>query len=71
MDIIHSPDCTVWVWIGGEKHRGAKKCSCGASARASQEHSAALSRLRPLRPLGMSDHDFLRTLRIDPEDTCE
>ena len=67
----HTPDCRVWDWISGDRVlNNTKPCTCGVRAQEMAERAAASVGQRALKPLGMSDYEFLRTLRIDPEADC-
>lgn len=65
----HMAYCSVWeTSAGGQQSlNNAKPCSCGFRAREATRRAEALVGVRPLRPLGMSEDDFLRTLGIKPE----
>lgn len=64
---LHDANCLVWDWIAGERHcNNAKPCTCGLRSRHAGERAEAAAGYRPLRPLGMSEDDWLRTLGIDP-----
>lgn len=64
----HKSHCGVWDWTHGERTlNNAKPCTCGFR----EEMEAWRRDERTLRehgvtPLGMSEEDFLRTLRIQP-----
>ncbi len=64
----HDSHCSVWDWhyAGDKTLNNSKPCTCGYRAYQERLRRIALSR-RHLRPLGMSDEDFLRTLGIKPE----
>lgn len=65
----HNPYCDVWQHMsgGGSRVDNTKKCSCGLRERTEKARQEMLSRTRPLRPLGMPEADWLRTLGIKPE----
>lgn len=68
MDIIHADSCSVWVWEFGERVlNNLKPCTCGARTRAFADAEWARRYYRYTPPLGMSEHDFLKTLGIKPE----
>lgn len=63
----HEPACSTWDWMNGERTtNNARPCTCGLRAKQAKERDGLLARHRPLKPLGMSDEDFLRTLGISP-----
>ncbi len=68
----HAASCTVWEWVAGDRtYNATKACTCGVRKRAAERRAEELASFHPLVPLRMTDDEFLRTLRIDPEDTCE
>lgn len=65
----HATYCTVYEWVIGERVlNNAKPCSCGFRTQQADLGAKLKATQRPLRPLGMSDADFLRSLGIKPED---
>lgn len=64
----HQAHCEVWDWTN--QHRtlnNAKTCTCGFREQVAEEQRLLRVRNRALRPLGMPEADWLRTLGIDPE----
>lgn len=63
----HEAHCSVWDWVNGDKSlNNAKPCICGFRERVAEEKRRLMARYRPLKSLGMSEDDWLRTLGIDP-----
>lgn len=63
----HQAGCNVWDWVNGNKFlNNALPCTCGFREQVAEEKCHLLARNRPLKPLGMSEDDWLRTLGIDP-----
>lgn len=63
----HQSACTVYDWVSGDRFlNNAKPCSCGFRKQEAEER--ARFQFRALKPLGMSEENFLRTLGIKPED---
>jgi len=66
----HQSHCGVWDWKAGEKTlNNAKPCTCGFREQVAEAQALMRSRNRALRPLNMTDEEFLRSLRIKPEET--
>lgn len=64
----HMTHCTVWTWVAGDKYlNNALGCTCGFREQVAEEQRLLSTRYRPLKSLGMSEDDWLRTLGIDPE----
>lgn len=68
-DEDHGTYCDVWVHMsgGGSRVDNTRKCTCGLRARIEGARQEMLTRTRPLKPLGMPEADWLRTLGIKPE----
>lgn len=63
----HDSHCLTWEWMHGERTvNNSKPCTCGLRTRQAEERATAATRNRPLKPLGMSEGDWLRTLGIRP-----
>lgn len=63
----HAAHCGVWDWsFGIRTYDVTKMCSCGYRDEQEEKRRQELTRHRPLRPLGMSDEDFLRSMGIEP-----
>jgi len=63
----HLSHCDRWEWIGGSRALGVSKpCNCGYAEYQEKQHQQARTSNRPLRPLGMSEDDFLRSMGIEP-----
>lgn len=64
----HESHCSVWDWVAGEKYlNNGRPCTCGFREQVAEEKRLLTMRHRALRPLGMSEDDWLRTLGIVPE----
>jgi hypothetical protein len=69
-DPEHKTYCDVWVTQAGIlRQDNTRKCNCGEREKWHLEQVKNAARTRALRPLGMSDAEFLRTLRINPEES--
>jgi hypothetical protein len=63
----HDTNCSAWEWTNGARIlNNGKPCTCGFRTEEAQRRAKALANYRPLKPLRMSDNDFLRTLGIKP-----
>lgn len=69
-DSDHKSYCDVWVTLGGHNRvDNTRKCTCGVREKKAAEKVQELARHRALRPLGMTDAEFLLTLKIQPEES--
>lgn len=63
----HESHCKVWDWRAGERTlNNALPCTCGFRTQAAEEQAQIRRNSRPLKPLGMSEEDWLRTNGIKP-----
>ena len=63
----HESSCRVWDWVSGHKLlNNAMGCTCGFREQVAEEKRLLSKRYRALKPLGMDEDDWLRTLGIDP-----
>lgn len=63
----HNQFCSVFGDCKlGEPPNETRPCTCGYRLRQAKLRIEAAARYRALRPLGMSEEDFLRTLGIKP-----
>lgn len=65
----HNSFCDVWETIGGtQRVNNARKCTCGFRDRVTCAQQDMTDRRRHgVRPLGMTDADFLRSNGIKPD----
>lgn len=65
----HSQFCSVYDGQQqGEPPNETRPCSCGYRAKKQAREATARGRLRAIRPLGMPESTWLRTLGIKPEE---
>jgi hypothetical protein len=63
----HESHCSVWNWVAGERFlNNARPCTCGFREQVAEEKRTLTARNRALKPLGMDEDSWLRTLGIDP-----
>lgn len=67
----HEGGCNAWEWTSGQRMlNNARVCTCGFREQVAREQAEMGVRNRALKPLGMTDYEFLRTLGVDPEEDC-